>query len=118
RDAFLEERVRADREWRLAARQRFDRLAALSRRQRSRKPRDFDADITEPSLELAQMLLGEDLGRRHERDLPAALDRLQRGERGDDRLAGADVALQQPLHRHRALEVVGDLAPDALLRAR
>ena len=47
-----------------------------------------------------------------------ALDRLQRGERGDDRLAAADVALQQPLHRRRALEVVADLAPHALLRAR
>ena len=64
------------------------------------------------------MLFGEDLGRRHERDLLAALDRLQRRERRDDRLAGADVALQQPLHRRRMLEVVRDLAPHALLRAR
>ena len=64
------------------------------------------------------MLLGENLGRRHERDLPSGLDRLQRGERRDDRLAAADVALQQPLHRHRPLEIVADLPPDALLRPR
>ena len=68
--------------------------------------------------ELAVVLLGEDLGRRHQRDLPAGLDRLQRGQRRDDRLAAADVALQQALHRHRPLEVVADLPPDALLRPR
>ncbi len=57
------------------------------------------------------MLLGEDFGRRHERGLVAGLDRLQRGERGDDRLAAADVALQQALHRLAAREVAADLAP-------
>ncbi len=64
------------------------------------------------------MLLGQNFGRRHERNLPAALDRLQRGERGDDRLAAADVTLQQPLHRRRTLEIVTDFPPHALLRAR
>ncbi len=64
------------------------------------------------------MLLGEDFGRRHERHLIARLDRLQRGQRGDDRLAAADVALQQPLHRLGAREIAADLGDDALLRAR
>ena len=60
------------------------------------------------------MLLGEHLGRRHERALVAALHRdEQRGER-DDRLARADVALEQPVHRRGAGEVVRDLGERAL----
>ncbi len=71
------------------------------------QPRDRRRrQAVEPRRELAVVLLGEDFGRRHERDLLARFDRLQRGQRGDDRLAGADVALQQPLHRRRALQVV------------
>ena len=55
------------------------------------------------------MLLGQDLGRRHERHLQAVLHRHQRRQQRDDRLAGADVALQQPVHRLRPLHVVDDL---------
>ncbi len=50
RDAFLEQRVRADRERRLAARQRLQRLAPLLRGQRAGQPRDLDADAAEPTL--------------------------------------------------------------------
>ena len=118
-DVLLEQRVGADRELRLAA---GDRRAALRAAPSPAWPPDSQAIVTpQPSShcrELAVVLLGEDLGRRHERHLPAALDRLQRRERGDDRLAAADVALQQPLHRLARFEVVADLAPDALLRAR
>ena len=64
------------------------------------------------------MLLGEDLGGRHDRRLPAVLDRLQRGERRDDGLAAADVALQQALHRVRLGEVGAISAWRLLLRAR
>jgi hypothetical protein len=63
------------------------------------------------------MLLGENFGRRHEGRLITGLDGLTNGQRGDDRLAAADVALQQALHRERLLEVGGDLGSDALLRA-
>ena len=72
----------------------------------------------EPRRELAVMLLGEDFGRRHERDLVARLDGLQRRQRGDDGLAAADIALQQALHRLAARQVAPDLGDDALLRAR
>ena len=55
------------------------------------------------------VLLGQHLGRGHERALVAALHGgEQRGER-DDRLARPDLALQQPVHRRRARHVVGDL---------
>ena len=63
----------------------------------------------------SEMLLGEDLGRRHERDLQAVLHRDQRRQQRDDRLAGADVALQQPVHRLRPLQVVDDLLQRLLL---
>src|SRR5262245_2818952 len=39
----------------------------------------------------------------------AVLDALQGRERGDDRLAAADIALQKPLHGVRLREVAADL---------
>ena len=117
-DLVLEQRVRADREHRVAARDRRERLLPRLGRQAAGQPRELDGQAVEPMRELAEVLLGQDFGGRHERDLPSGLDRLQRGQRRDDRLAAADVALQQALHRHRALQVVADLAPDALLRPR
>ena len=57
---------------------------------------------------VAEMLFGENLRRRHERDLKSVLHRDNRREQGDDRLAGTDVALQQPLHRPRLLHVGDD----------
>ena len=44
------------------------------------------------------VLLGQHLGGRHERALVAALHGGEQGADGDDRLARADVALQQPVH--------------------
>ena len=63
------------------------------------------------------MLLGEQFGRRHHRGLIVVLDREQRGEQGDDRLAAAHVALQQAVHALRARHVLHDLARGAHLRA-
>ncbi len=55
------------------------------------------------------MLLGQHLGRSHQRTLVATLDRgEERGER-DDRLARADVALQQPVHGRVGCHVAEDL---------
>ena len=51
--------------------------------------------------DVAVVLRGQDLGRRHERHLQAVLHRDDRRQQRDDRLAGADVALQQPVHRLR-----------------
>ena len=61
------------------------------------------------------MLLGERLGRRHQRAAVAVLDGTQQRVQRDDRLARADVALEQPLHRRRAREVCVDLADRSLL---
>ena len=110
-DVLLDQRVGAD--------DQVD-VAALDRRQQRRAA---SAAVTRPVSsatrygvavsqrldERAVVLLGEDLGRRHERDLEAVLHRHHRRQQRDDRLAGADVALQQPLHRPRLLHVGDDL---------
>ena len=57
------------------------------------------------------------LGRRHQRALPPGLDGAQQRVDGDRGLAGADVALQQPLHRRRPRQVGVDLGDGALLGA-
>ena len=64
-----------------------------------------------------EVLAGEDLGRRHQRRLPAGLDRGQHREERDQGLARADVALQQPVHPRRRRHVGGDLGDGARLRA-
>ena len=116
RHLVLEQHMGADRELRFAA---FDRRLGLPLRLRgktARQPGDLQGQAVEPRRELAIVLLGEDFGRRHECDLIARLDGLQRRQRRDHRLAAADVALQEPLHRLAFREVAPDLRDDALLR--
>src|SRR5580765_3949563 len=63
------------------------------------------------------MLLSKDLGRRHERDLISVFNRDDGGLERDNRLAGADIALEQPAHRKGRLHVGGNFLEHALLRA-
>ena len=72
--------------------------------------RAADAELHADALDREEVLLGERLGRRHQRALASRLDRAQERVERDHRLAGADVALEQPLHRRRAREVGVDLA--------
>ena len=53
------------------------------------------------SRQAAQMLHGEHLGRRQQRRLSAGVDHLQHRPQRAHRLARADLALQQPVHRVR-----------------
>ena len=59
------------------------------------------------------MLAGEDLGRGHHRGLAAGLDGGEHGEERDQRLAGADVALEEAVHPGRGGHVGGDLGDGA-----
>ena len=68
---------------------------------RAREQRHLDAELAARLLEGEEVLLGQRLGRRHQRALLAGLDRAQEGVERDDGLAGADLALQKPLHRRR-----------------
>ena len=62
------------------------------------EPGDAHAQRRQPLHQLLEMLLGQDLGGRHQRTLPAGVDGQRRGQRRDHGLARTDVALQQPVH--------------------
>ncbi len=61
------------------------------------------------------MLLGEQLGRRHEGGLKVILGGQQHGEQCHDRLARAHVAHEQPVHAVRRRHVARNLAERAML---
>ncbi len=54
------------------------------------------------------VLAREDFGRRHQRGLLAGLDDGGRGQQRHHRLAGSDIALQQPQHPHRLAQILGN----------
>ena len=62
-------------------------------------------EVAEQGPHAGGVLFGEHLGRRHQRTLMTALHRGEQHRHGDDRLAGADVALQQAVHRMRRRQV-------------
>lgn len=57
-----------------------------------------DADFFTKRLHGFQMLFGQNFGRRHNRGLCAAFNRIQHGHQRHDGFAAADVALQKPEH--------------------
>ncbi len=118
RNGVLDQRVRADDELRLAARHGLLRRALRRRAKAPDEPRDVDVERRQPLRDLAEVLLGEDFGGRHQRHLEAALDRAGGGQRRHHRLAAADVALHEPMHGPRAGEVGLDLGPHPVLRPR
>ena len=103
-DALLDERMRAD-----------DDLRVDVALDRAREERRAHAERRAQRLDREEVLLGERLGGRHQRAAVAALDRAQQRVERDHGLARAHVALQQPLHRRAAGEVVVELGDRALL---
>ena len=105
-DGGLDQRVRADEQ--LAAR-RWRACRAGRRGGRRRVEPVSSAACTQLArhqrLQRGEVLLGERLGRRHQRRLRAVLDRAQHRVERDDGLARADLAHQQPLHRPAGREV-------------
>ena len=66
-----------------------------------RAPGEKDGGKThgvEYRLEPLEMLARQNFGRRHQRRLAPGLRDMRHGERRDDGLAGADIALHQPQH--------------------
>ncbi len=63
------------------------------------------------------MLAREDLGRGHERRLPARFDGARHGQERDGGLAGADIALQEAEHALVGDEVAADILDRAALGA-
>ena len=64
------------------------------------------------------MLARQDFRRRHERRLAARLDHGRGSEQGDEGLARADVAVEEPQHPVRLRQVGDDVLDGALLRRR
>ena len=69
-----------------------------------------DVEGLEQARERGLVLLGEQLGRRHDRRLVAVLRGEQHREERHDRLAGPHVAHQQTVHPQGRRHVFGDLA--------
>ena len=73
------------------------------------------AERAEQLADAAGVLGGEHLGGREQRGLAAGVDDLGHGAQRDHRLARADLALQQPVHRLVAVELRGQLLPHLAL---
>ncbi len=116
-DRILDQRVCADHQLRRAAWRPAAAPRAWPHGEAPDEPGRADAQRLQPLRDATEVLLGQQLGRCHQRCLPAGLDCARRGQRSHHGLAAADIALHQPLHRLLAREVELDLVPDALLRA-
>ena len=112
RDLVLEKRVRADDDVEFAAghARRGCRLRSLPLSRPVSTAMEMPAAF-EQRLKRRAVLAREQIRRRHERALQAGFGRARHGERGDQRLAGADIALQQAQHRRGLGHVGEDLLP-------
>ena len=121
-DILRQEPVRADDDIDLAARERIERRLLLGVGLEAAHALDAERIRAEPLAEAALVLLAEDRRRHEHRDLPARVDRLERGADRDLGLAEADIAADEAIHRPRALHVAlgrgdrGDLVLGLLVR--
>ena len=109
RDRFLHERMRADDQ---VGRPPLDvrvQRVLLEARRAARQHVHAEARLRQQPRDVADMLRREDFRRRHEGHLQAVFHRHNRGQQRDDRLARADVSLQQPMHRLGTQQVLDDL---------
>ena len=101
RHALLDQRVRAHGDRRLPIRQHLARRRSLLRLLAPRQQHHMQAERRQQRAHPAIVLLRQDLRRRQQRPLLAIGRAGQQRRGGHHRLAGADVALQQPHHRLR-----------------
>ena len=118
---FAEQCVRADDDQRLAGGDPQRRTAPVGRGHLTGEQRrhELGREVgSEHPGDRSQVLPREHLGGRDQRGLPAALRRLQHGPQRDERLARADLALDEPVHRPAAHKVAFDLRADRQLIGR
>src|SRR5687767_14603434 len=84
-------------------------------RKRARQEETPDPERAADRVDREEVLLGKRLGRGHQRALVAALDCAQERIERHDGLSGADIALQEALHRLLATQVTVDLGNGLLL---
>ena len=114
-DILLEQRMGADQELDVAARESLERVAALAAAFASGQDRDLDAGCGGERRNRRMVLAGENLRRSHQGGLAAGFDGGRRSQQRHHRLARADVALQQPQHALGLGEVIDDLGDRARL---
>ena len=117
-DRLLHEGVGADDAADLPGGDRRAPRRALTPLQAGGQQRHADAERLQQPAKRREVLLGENLRRRHHRRLVPRLHRRAYRQRGHHGLAGADVPLQQPVHRVRRGHVAADVVPHAFLRRR
>ncbi len=108
-DVRVEQPVGADHDVDGAVGQPGDHLAGLLVGLEPAEPLDHDREAAHPLGERRQVLGDQQRGRHQHRDLLAVLHRLERRAHRDLGLAVADVAADQPVHRHRPHHVALDL---------
>ena len=114
-DLLLDQRVRPDDERRVTRGDELPHGRVLARPQRAREQRDAHPERAAQLVDGQEVLLGEGLGGRHERRLPAGLDGAEERVERDDGLPGADVSLEQAVHRSSPREIGVDLRDRPLL---
>ena len=113
----LDQGVRADEDVDRAGGERREQLPARGAAHAPGQQPEAHARPRQPGREALGVLLGEDLGRRHEGALRAVLGGEQQREARDDGLADADVALEQSRHRASRAQIRRDLPHRPLLGA-
>ncbi len=107
--AFLHERVGTRDELDAAGGQAVEHLTPLMLSLTSGQARDRKPQRRRECVDGCGMLLSQNLGGGHQRRLGSAVHGSQHRRRGHDRLARANVALQQPAHGPAAREVTANL---------
>ena len=117
-DFLLDQGMGADDQLRVALRDVAADFALAVFFQRAGQQHDPVSGIFQNSAGGKIMLLGQDFGGRHQRDLVSVFDGDDGGLEGHNGLARSDVALQQTPHGRRLFHVGGDFFEHALLRRR
>ena len=113
----LEDGVGADRDVDRAVGQPHQRAFARPALVAAGEGGDGDGQAAQELLEAGEVLAGQDLGGSEESPLPARLHSGEQGHGGDQRLAGADITLEQAEHGLALAQVVTNLPVRSVLRA-
>ena len=105
---FLDERVGADDDVRLARSDGLERLGLDVGLERAGQEGHADPELGQQRPDGLEVLTREQVGRREEGALETGAGRGRQGVRGDRGLARPDVALEQSEHRGRPGEIVAD----------
>ena len=98
RHLVLEQRMGADEEIDIALGEAISSVGALPPALAAGEDGDAHAGSGGQRRDSVEMLAGEDFGRRHQGSLAAGLDHGRRRKQRYHRLAGADIAMQEPQH--------------------